>query len=453
MGVFKDYEVMTLSIVDAILDRYERNPDYHFIDTKLSTISGDDFPEAEDSSKDFKGRTAIFGWIQGRGLESLAGHVEWLPHCSLLTPDEMHERRERLIRMTKEVFDQMETIRARNSGRLSFLMTPEGKPFTMDDQGLRHTIELHSQKTSATDLFYAKGMLAAAQLLGRTDKVAEAKTYFRTVVTNMESGRQVADQVSFDPKNPIRSVAGKRGHGGFMISILGCAEFARHLSEDEWFERGERLIGHVVGHHINLGQFKNLELFDFIETIDADGNPWEQNGKILSDPGHSLEFIGIATKFLLVLQDRGGMSESQKRLFEQSLDIFPKVLIQNFRNGFNRKVGGVCKVFDLNARTPLNSDMPWWSLPETIRAAAELLVIAPNGPHTEEILQILSDCSNAFVKNYVNRDVDLMAYQTIDNTGQPVDTIPATADVDPGYHTGLSIIDFLNCLRKIYGPS
>ena len=42
-----------------------------------------------------------------------------------------------------------------------------------------------------------------------------------------------------------------------------------------------------------------------------------------------------------------------------------------------------------------------------------------------------------------------MAYQTIDRTGKPVDVIPATPDADPGYHTGLSLIDMLDCLRRI----
>ena len=36
-----------------------------------------------------------------------------------------------------------------------------------------------------------------------------------------------------------------------------------------------------------------------------------------------------------------------------------------------------------------------------------------------------------------------MAVQTVDEEGRPVDVIPATPDADPGYHTGLSIIDFL----------
>jgi len=59
---------------------------------------------------------------------------------------------------------------------------------------------------------------------------------------------------------------------------------------------------------------------------------------------------------------------------------------------------------------------------------------------------IIMKCSNGFIRNFVNPDVHLMARQTLSRNGIPVETIPATPDADPGYHTGLSIIDFLNCI-------
>ena len=37
-----------------------------------------------------------------------------------------------------------------------------------------------------------------------------------------------------------------------------------------------------------------------------------------------------------------------------------------------------------------------------------------------------------------------MAYQTRAADGNPVDAIPATSDADPGYHTGLSLIDVIS---------
>src|SRR4051812_36572655 len=72
--VAADYRRMLLCVLDAILRRFERNRDYPFIDTKLSLITGKDFA-ADDP---LRGTNVIYGWIQGRGLEALAGHVTWL---------------------------------------------------------------------------------------------------------------------------------------------------------------------------------------------------------------------------------------------------------------------------------------------------------------------------------------------------------------------------------------
>ena len=68
-----EYEILLATVMGAIVDRYERSPDYPFIDTKLDLTSGRDFPEDDP----IRGRSAVYGWIQGRGLEALAGHGLW----------------------------------------------------------------------------------------------------------------------------------------------------------------------------------------------------------------------------------------------------------------------------------------------------------------------------------------------------------------------------------------
>jgi len=180
------------------------------------------------------------------------------------------------------------------------------------------------------------------------------------------------------------------------------------------------------------------------EAVDAQGQPWIENGMVIADPGHGCEFIGLAAKFLLVLQASGKATASQLELLRECRQLFPKVLAQNFRNGYNPH-GGICKTYDLLARRPINSDMPWWNLPETIRAAAELAVLCP-GHKSPELWEMLAMCSNAFLNNFVNPAMHLMSHQTLDENAKPIDVIPASADADPGYHTGLSIIDFLECL-------
>ncbi|MBT4500644.1 MAG: N-acyl-D-glucosamine 2-epimerase, partial [Gemmatimonadetes bacterium] len=62
-------------------------------------------------------------------------------------------------------------------------------------------------------------------------------------------------------------------------------------------------------------------------------------------------------------------------------------------------------------------------------------------------LRVLSACHNAFVRHFLRPDLHLMAVQTRNERGDIIPVIPATADADPGYHTGLSIIDVLDALK------
>lgn len=82
--------------------------------------------------------------------------------------------------------------------------------------------------------------------------------------------------------------------------------------------------------------------------------------------------------------------------------------------------------------------------PETIRAAAEVYEFTGD----EEALDILQNCADAFLNNYINPDVHHMAYQTRNANGEVVKVIPATPDADPGYHTGLSLIDAIKIMRN-----
>ena len=81
MKLASRFEHMLLAILDELIDRYDRNPDYHFIDTKLDLLTGRDFGP-EDAW--YQRRETIYPWIQGRALEALAGHWRWLADCTIL---------------------------------------------------------------------------------------------------------------------------------------------------------------------------------------------------------------------------------------------------------------------------------------------------------------------------------------------------------------------------------
>ena len=148
--------------------------------------------------------------------------------------------------------------------------------------------------------------------------------------------------------------------------------------------------------------------------------------------------VGLALKFLRVADSHGRAPDDLARYRE----ILPAILRQNFGTGLSSAGLGIVKGVDLQSRAVMHAAMPWWSLPETMRAAVEVARLK----ETEEQgpwLNILGQCFNAFVQHYVRRDSDLMAVQTIGPDGQPIDSIPATPDVDPAYHTGLSLLDVL----------
>lgn len=423
-----DYRAIILTNIHAIADRCEQS-DAPFIDTKLSLVTGEDFL----TSDPVRGTGTVYGWIQGRGLESMAGHARWLRGQN----DEADFVR-RLRSIAGAALDQLRKMRDRNGGRLSFFMQPDGTPFLLNEGCEPAVFELEQDAPYGfSDLFSAKGMLAAAVELEDAAATSEALDYVESVEDAIWSGRFRSDQISLDPKNPVEPTEGHHPHGPYMIQIGACALLVA-LGYEDGVERGLRLIEHELDRHVYSDGEASFEAGDLWEAVNDDGAPYRSDdGVIFSDPGHALEFVGLASKLIHVSGERGRATAAGER-FASSMG---SILGQNFANGFQDPPGGICKAYDLVSRRVLNSDIPWWSLPETIRAATYVAALTGVLEEQEQALSILGRCHNGFVGHFVRRDLHLMAYQTIDVEGRPVDVIPATSDVDPGYHTGLSLID------------
>jgi len=443
-----DYQVMLGAVLEAMLDRHDRRGDYPFIDTKLSLSTGEDF--ADDDP--VRGPGVVYGWIQGRGLEAVAGHMAWLRRCDDVAPALRDRLLPRAEKMLAEVFERMEAIRAANGGRLFFAMTPEGQFLKMGPEGryVPHEVPADSPANS-TELFYVKGLLAAADALGDAAKVAEARRWHEQIDAQVRAGGIAGDQQPLDPTNPaIRPVPGRRGGGGRMLALGAAALFLERTDDAVYVDAGCACIDHMLAHEVNTDPEPAVGLpFDAWEFVDADGRPWlDDSGALLSDPGHSCEFVGFALKFLHACEKRGLLrSIGADRLAEYDR-VLAGMLERNFANGFSPDGYGIVKNYDLVARKPLRPDMPWWNLPETMRAAAGACLRAPQADRATYV-EIASKCSNAFARHFLRPDLHLMAYQTVGGDGKPVDIIPATPDADPGYHTGLSIIDYLDWLEEL----
>ncbi len=437
-SIVTGYETMVVTILRAIVDRHGRWPDYPFVNTKLDLITGEDFPEDDPIT----GKGAIYGWIQGRALESLVGHCRWLRRRGIA---------EDLVPLVEEIIrglsGKLQEIRHRQAGRLRFFMTPEGRPFILDDAGQPTPTPVTEETPYGfSDIFGCKGLLASAAYLEDRSAFSEAKDYCCAIDAAIHGRQFENDQVPLDPKNPVEPTSGKHPHGPYMIQI-GTAALLAGLGEPDSVEMGLRLIRYELENHVNVfGRLPGLKAFDFWEDIGDDGNPYIEDGTIVSDPGHALECVGLILKFTSVVRANGLADGKQDREVVEVERMMPRILERNFRNGYRPGPGGIVKAFDLTSRETINSDMPWWPLPETMRSAAFCYRTCDGDGDREMCLAVLRDCHNAFVGGYVRPDLHLMAYQTRDDAGEPVPVIPASADADPGYHTGLSIIDMLEVI-------
>lgn len=411
-----------LTVINRSISRIaERSgkSDYPFIDTKFDIVTDRDFNKTDEP---FRQKGCIYSWIQGRGLESLAKHILFF-----------HSRKnnilsDKLLDILKVVTDSMENLRLKNGGALPFAMMPDGEPF----------FERKSSHANFSDLFYSKGIIYGAYVLGDEALFQQGKQLFLNVIESVEQQTFRTDQQSFDPKNPVEFIPGKFPQGPRMIALGGLADMMELESENPlWAEYAERFIRFIVTYHINTGEYPDLQKFDFIESLDNSRKAWIDGEVIFSDPGHALEFIGLAGKCLLAMQK----NEKQQNLISELSGILPELFCHVFDYGFNHKSGGICKGFDLKKRKPVNSDMPWWNLPETVRAGAELVVLYPNHTLTDAVRLKSQQAFDAFYDGFLQENG--FGCQTRSEDGTVINVIPAVSDVDPGYHTNLSLLDVL----------
>ena len=203
-----DYEAICLANIRAVVERFERHGGaYPFVDTKLDLRTGRDHPAGDL----VRGRETIYGWIQGRGLEAVAGHALWAeadsrPQLRALAP--------RLRAMAAAVLDSLRRLRARNEGHLFFFMSPDGSPFAIGPGDRREPVTITAATPSGfSDLFGAKGLFAGARLLGDAAAEAEAVEWMERVSADIWSRRFASDQQPLDPTNPIETLPGRHGHG------------------------------------------------------------------------------------------------------------------------------------------------------------------------------------------------------------------------------------------------
>jgi hypothetical protein len=443
--VSEPYQAMIVAQLRAILDRTELSEHYPWIDTKINLTTGEELPPTHP----LLGRDVVSGWVQGRGLESVAGFAAWL--TPFAGDDEVDRLIERARRLAANLLARLRQVRAANGGHLHFFMTPSGQAFVFGPDMVRNPVVLEpSSPHGYSDLFSAKGMYAAANLLADPAAVSEARAFCVGVCRDIMARVFRSDQPQ--PAAGARAwVTGAFSHGPYMISLGLAALCAEFEPGPQAADLGLALARHILETHVNLGgRWPQFREYDLVEFVDEGGNPYaDESGRFVSDPGHSLEFVGLFLKFSRAVRRYVGATLAQQEAIQRIERIMPALLARAFVNGFRPARGGICKTVDLLTRRPIDDTMPWWSLPETIRAALAAWQAAEGDENRRTCLEILARSHNAFVTHYVRPQAHLMAVKVRDGRGQVVELMPSVPDADPGYHTALSLIDALDSIQVV----
>ncbi len=360
-----------------------------FLNTKLHPVTLTDYTAADGH----RAPNYIYGWIQGRGLESLVTHAAFFEHSDPALAAQLDAA-------VATLYDALNALQSRD-GHAYFTYDADLAPVYPDAEGRIQPQVPAGDIYTYADTFVAKGLVAAAVRLGRATDIERHLAYFRQVVAAIEDGRfQIEErrQLSRD------ELARQPNDFGPRMIALGAAGLLRRLGFPGECGYADRFIAHVLAKH-----------FESRSQLLANV-PGEETCNV----GHGIEFVGFALDHL--------PADAAPDLVRQ----LESILVASFRTGF---VGpGIALIVSTRTGEVLNPLCPWWSLPETIRSAA-LCYERTQNPAS---LDAWRRSDKAFFGLFW-RGSPAVAFQTMTPEG-PIDYVPATPDLDPGYHTGLSLL-------------
>jgi hypothetical protein len=371
-----------------------------WLNTKLDPVALKD----RAPNDPWRGEGATYGWIQGRGLEALVRHAWFFRARDPALSG-------RLLDAARPLAFRLEALLAAHGGRAAFIYDAQDRPVRPDDKGRPLPQALSPGIATYSDIFVRKGLIAAAKAFA-PERLHEQVAAFLSLVDDVENARFQMDEKARIGATPLAEDA---LHYGPRMILMGAGGLLREVgAADEARALASRLAQYVLDRHVG-----------------PSGLAADRIGGDACNPGHAIEFVGFACEAYA-----DDMDDATAQRLERMLDA-------SFALGFSG--AGIRLSLSIATRAPLQPQMPWWSLPEAIRSAA--LIHRRTG--SKRALEILRAADAAFFSHYWRGDPPV-AYQMRDNAG-PLDVAPATPDLDPGYHTGLSLLSAADALIALSG--
>lgn len=401
--------------IRLILRRHSQPTEWPYIDTKFNPNTGRDLPQ--------ESLQRIYPWFLGRGTEALVLHLEALDELEL-SSEEKKSANSLFPRLIATMSGAILQITSRYGGRCPFLID---RTFTL----VSGSPAPNPEWTGAGDLFCGKGLLlsrdpqqrrAGVEMLGRVAERVQRGLF------GLEGARLPAQGLSQSMRMLFLSVPR-------LLALRSGLE----AEKERFFACACDFLKFVLDHHWDPDTGR------FSEYIDASTL---ERGEFL-DPGHCTEFVGLGLSAVFAMErDGSGMDESRRKLFARARREMPDILLSALGVGFNDRHGGMFKAVNNRTGEVIDSEMPWWNLPETMRGALFAAMAAEDGAKRGACLAAFAKCHNAYFTNYLNPDLMLYPYQTRSGeTGEVLDAVPSIPEGDPLYHSNLCFLDMLSCLE------
>lgn len=431
-------DILTLRTIKGIIDRsmeveisrFLSHPEYGWIDMKFDAFSGED--RFLDSS--IAGKDHVYSWIQGRGLEALVSHIAWYGRFSgFCNPDTASMRQ-----IADSVYARLRKALELGSGHLSFLLDEDGRPLGAKDG--RYTM---------SDLFCSRGLYAYSMAFGNEEDRAFARSYLTRTVDAILAGRFYNDQLSFSSSQYVEYNDGRTSYAGNMLALGAISLVMKHEPSPEAFGMVRKLIDYVLSNHVNAVledgrcRWEGLAPYIIVEWIKDGSIAINEDGRASLDPGHGLEFVGLAAQCLDI--SYGQCSQEDRAWADGVIALLPRILDACFRKGYKAPFGIVKGVSAFDDSYTCDT-MPWWSLAETMRAFTLVGKLSPDD--SGFLKEGFGKCLASFMDYYVSPSALGVAIQTIGQDGRHSAVVPATPDIDPGYHTGLSLISVYDAIAE-----
>lgn len=405
--------------LELLLERVDTHPDWPYPDTKFNPNTGENL-ESEAYQ-------VLYAWLLGRALEALPVHGSIL-HLLDWDQEKRDDAAGRMKEWQRNLAEIIMRISDRYAGRCPFRLNtdleaidPDGRPISIDPS-----------LAGAADIFCAKGLLGTNQ----REWSLRGFEMLQLTASKIRAGHYQSE--------PPDSDNSRRSHDLLMlwqgvpaVAIRSPLDFHH---KHELFMIALEFLEFIIDHHHDPVSGVFSEYIDR-ETL---------LGREVLDPGHCNEVVGLGLSALRSVEQADPELARQKvDLFKRARQRLPRILVESTRLGFNAKHGGICKRVNSRTGEVLDGNLPWWNLPETMRAAAHVMALQEPGVSESEILEIFTQCHHAYFTHYLNPNLNLFPFQTrCGKTGQVMNHAPGVPEGDPLYHSNLSFLDLLAVLKK-----